>query len=54
MGLVEEARMSEHEHTEPEKDEREEDVADLEVPEGEQEDVAGGADSSGHKEWIEV
>lgn len=35
--------MSEHEHTEPEKDEREEDVEDLDVPEGQQEDVGGGA-----------
>lgn len=34
--------MSEHEHAEPEQDEREKDVEDLEVPEGQQEDVAGG------------
>jgi hypothetical protein len=34
--------MSEHEHTEPKQDERAEDVEDLEVPEGQQEDVAGG------------
>lgn len=34
--------MSEHEHTEPEQDERTEDVEDLDVPEGQQEDVAGG------------
>jgi hypothetical protein len=34
--------MSEHEHTEPEADERSEDVEDLEVPEGQQEDIAGG------------
>jgi hypothetical protein len=31
--------MSEHEHTEPEPDERAEDVEDVEVPEGQQEDV---------------
>jgi hypothetical protein len=36
--------MSEHEHTEPEPDEREEGVEDLEVPEGQKPDVAGGAD----------
>jgi hypothetical protein len=34
--------MSEHEHTEPEHDERTEDVEDLDVPEGQQTDVAGG------------
>lgn len=34
--------MSEHEHTEPEQDERAEEVEDLDVPEGQQEDVAGG------------
>jgi len=33
--------MSEHEHTEPEPDERAEDVRDLEAPEGRQEDVGG-------------
>jgi hypothetical protein len=31
--------MSEHEHTEPEPDERAEDAEDVEVPEGQQEDV---------------
>lgn len=35
--------MSEHEHNEPEQDERAEDVEDLEVPEGQQEEVGGGA-----------
>jgi hypothetical protein len=34
--------MSEHEHTEPEAEERTEDVEDLEVPEGQQEGVEGG------------
>ena len=34
--------MSEHEHGEPEQDERAEEVEDLELPEGQQEDVAGG------------
>lgn len=34
--------MSEHEHNEPQPDERAEEVEDLEVPEGQQEDVAGG------------
>lgn len=34
--------MSEHEHTEPTPDERDENVEDLEVPEGQQEDVGGG------------
>jgi hypothetical protein len=33
-------RMSEHEHTEPQPDEREADLEDLDVPEG-QEDLAG-------------
>jgi hypothetical protein len=33
----------EHERTEPEQDERAEEVEDLEVPEGQQEDVGGGA-----------
>lgn len=36
--------MSENEHTEPEKDEGAEDVEDLEVPEGQQGDVAGGGE----------
>ena len=35
--------MSEHEHTEPEQDERADDVEDLDVPEGQQEEVAGGS-----------
>jgi hypothetical protein len=34
--------MSEHEQTEPEEDERADAVEDLEVPEGQQDDVAGG------------
>lgn len=34
--------MSEHEHTEPEQDERADEAEDLDVPEGQQEDVAGG------------
>lgn len=34
--------MSEHEHTEPEQAERAEDVEDLEVPEEQAQDVAGG------------
>jgi hypothetical protein len=34
--------MSEHEHTEPQPDERDDAVEDLDVPESEQEDVAGG------------
>jgi hypothetical protein len=46
--------MSEREHTEPEPDEREEGVEDLEVPEGQQEDVAGGAGDAAHKDWIDV
>jgi hypothetical protein len=33
--------MSEHEHTEPQPDERSEDVEDIEAPEGQQEDVGG-------------
>jgi hypothetical protein len=36
--------MSEAEHTEPEPDEREESVDDLDVPEGQQEGVAGGGE----------
>jgi hypothetical protein len=36
--------MSEHEHTEPQPDERAEELEDLDVPEGQQEDVAGGVD----------
>jgi hypothetical protein len=36
--------LSEHEHTEPEADERREDVEDLDVPEGQQDDVAGGGE----------
>jgi hypothetical protein len=35
--------MSEHEHTEPQPDERAEDVEDLEAPEGQQEDVGRDA-----------
>ena len=35
--------MSEHEHTEPQPDERDETVDDLDVPEEQQDDVAGGA-----------
>jgi hypothetical protein len=34
--------MSEHEHTEPQPDERDETVDDLDVPEEQQDDVAGG------------
>jgi hypothetical protein len=34
--------MSEHEHTEPEQDEREDAVEDLDVPEGQTDDVSGG------------
>jgi hypothetical protein len=34
--------MSEHEHTEPQPDERDETVEDLDVPEEQQDDVAGG------------
>ena len=37
--------MSEHEHTEPEQDERSEDVEDLDVPEEQATDVAGGSES---------
>jgi hypothetical protein len=36
--------MSEHEHTEPEQDERADAVEDLDVPQEQAEDVAGGAD----------
>jgi hypothetical protein len=39
--------MSEQEHTEPQPDEREQDVEDLDVPEGHQEGVSGG----GKTEW---
>jgi hypothetical protein len=50
--------MSDHEHTEPQPDERVEEVEDLEVPEGQQENVAGGIDSetsdSKHKDHIIV
>jgi hypothetical protein len=35
--------MSDHEHTEPQPDERDETVEDLDVPEEQQEDLAGGA-----------
>jgi len=41
--------MSEHEHTEPQPDEREDTVDDLEVPEGQQKDVAGGLKIEGIK-----
>jgi hypothetical protein len=34
--------MSEHEHTEPQPDERDETVDDLDVPEEQQDDIAGG------------
>jgi hypothetical protein len=34
--------VSEHEHTEPDRDERDETVDDLDVPEGQQEGVSGG------------
>jgi hypothetical protein len=34
-------RMSEHEHTEPQPDEREAEVEDLDVPEGREEDLGG-------------
>jgi hypothetical protein len=34
--------MSEHEHTEPEPDERDDAIEDLEAPQDQQEDVAGG------------
>jgi hypothetical protein len=34
--------MSDHEHTEPEPDERDDTVEDLEAPQDQQEDVAGG------------
>jgi hypothetical protein len=34
--------MSEHEHTEPQPDERDENVDDLDVPEDQQDDIAGG------------
>jgi hypothetical protein len=44
--------MSEHEHTEPEPGEREQDLEDLDVPEGQQEDVAGG--HTGHSEPVPV
>ena len=37
--------MSEHEHAEPEPDERAEEVQDLDVPEEHQDDVAGGSTS---------
>lgn len=50
--------MSEHEHTEPEPDEREEAVEDLEVPEGQQQNVAGGLEGEStdakHKDHIIV
>jgi hypothetical protein len=36
--------MSEHEHTEPEQDERADAVEDLDVPQQQTEDVTGGAD----------
>lgn len=42
--------LSDHEHTEPEQDERREEVEDLEVPEGQQEDVAGGFYKLGKEE----
>jgi hypothetical protein len=46
--------MSEHEHTEPEPDERETGAEDLEVSDGQQEDLAVGAGDAAHKDWINV
>jgi hypothetical protein len=45
--------MSEHEHTEPGPDERDENVDDLDVPDEQQEDVAGGRSikESQERQW---
>ena len=44
--------MSEHEHTEPEQDERADAVEDLDVPQQQAENVAGGVDDDRPMEQI--
>lgn len=46
--------MSEHEHTEPEEDERADAVEDLEVPQEQAEDVTGGVDDDRLTEQISL